>query len=199
MCPHSPVPSIPLCHSGVVCSSAVPLPWRILQLFFMLSHHSPACPTPQCMAHKVSPSAIFIPNLVWVVLPSPCSLPPVYPPPATPGCPLVPPPPPPPPPPFHHSTFIGSTFLYLPFVQSCLPAMLPTPLLQPAAITLLATSHAHGLARRVGGLVLAPGGVFWGSKKHSTCARTKHYGTGDSRVIPQHSTNPAQSSLTSEF
>ena len=27
----------------------------------------------------------------------------------------------------------------------------------------------------------------------------KHYGTGDSRVIPQHSTNPAQSSLTSEF
>ena len=26
-----------------------------------------------------------------------------------------------------------------------------------------------------------------------------HYGTGDSRVIPQHSTNPAQSSLTSEF
>jgi hypothetical protein len=28
---------------------------------------------------------------------------------------------------------------------------------------------------------------------------TKHYGTGDSRVIPQHSTNPAQSSLTSEF
>lgn len=29
--------------------------------------------------------------------------------------------------------------------------------------------------------------------------RAKHYGTGDSRVIPQHSTNPAQSSLTSEF
>lgn len=36
-------------------------------------------------------------------------------------------------------------------------------------------------------------------KTLSPVARTKHYGTGDSRVIPQHSTNPAQSSLTSEF
>lgn len=86
---------------------------------------------------------------------------------------------------------------------ACLPnrhALLPLP---PAPLATLAASCQLELpvnqkgadCQRTGlGAVPAPPG-----HQQTLYSAAKHYGTGDSRVIPQHSTNPAQSSLTSEF